>query len=379
MAAVKQAQLVLLELLDVVGILDQLDTDLVEWRAAVGELVLDHPLREGLRGDGPRVLDGKLVYEGVFVGGGGLRCDTVDHGVGEGGLLGNPLGDLGVTAQARKRLEHVARDGAVLLHVIARHDGEGSETLLVAASQGGVEEAEGGARGIVVGRVEVELDVGVLGLQLVRVLVVVVAALGDGERHNVGIRVRHLGDDGLAVIRGKEVGVDAANHVGHAALGRTLDDGVQVVLRTQGVAHAGVERLQANTADCVVGHAMLLHQLVDIDSQVSSVEATHANVDDALLDGATTLVRRDLDLGLSSGRDLREVGAVELERRHCANWKRLSVRTGLLLDVCTVSAFMAVPQKENFQLLTAGHRLGLAHRPMRHQSDTRPCHPVKTP
>ena len=310
--AVEQTQLVLLELLDVVDILDHLHTSLLKRWTAVGEMVLDHPLGEGLRDDRPGVVDAKVVCEGRFVGGGSLGGDTVDHGVGEGTLLADPLGKLGV-AQTGKRLEHVACDGAVLLHVVAGHDGERLESLLLAAGQGSVEKAEGGAGGLVVGRVEVELDVRVLTLELVRVLVVVVAALGDGERDNVGIRVRHLGNDGLAVVGSKEVGVDAANHMGRAALGGTVDEGVEVVLGAEGVPHGGIKGLQANTTDGVVGRAMLLHQLVDVDRQMSSVEASHANVDDALLDGATALV----GWHLTGGGDLRQVGAVELEGSHC--------------------------------------------------------------
>lgn len=315
-AAVEQAQLVLLELLDSVHILDHLDPNLLEGRTAVGELILDDPLREGLRDDGPRVHNAKLLCQCRFVGLRRLRGDAIDHGVREGAFLGNPLRDLRV-AQAGKRLEHVAGDGSVLLHVVAGHDGEGLEALLVAAGQARVEETEGRARGLLVGRVQVELDVRVLTLQLVGVLIVVVTALGDGEGHNLRVRVSHLGDDRLAVIGGKEVGVDAADDVGKAALGRTLNEGVEMVLRGQRVAHGRVEGLQAHSANGVVVYPMLLHQLVDVDSQVRPVETADTNVDDSLLDGATALVGRDLHQRAACRCDLRQVPAIELERCHC--------------------------------------------------------------
>lgn len=302
-AGVQQAELVLLELLDVVDVLDHLDTDLLERRAAVAELVLDHPLHEGLRDDGPGVLDSELIGEGLLVLGGGLGGDAVDHGVGEGALFGDPPGHVGIT-QTGKGHEHVAGGGSVLQHVVARHDGEGFEALLAAADHGGVEEAEGGARGLVVGRVEVELDVGVLALELVGVLVVVVAALGDGERHDVGIRVSHLRDEGLAVVGGQEVGVDAADDVGEAPLGGALHDGVEVVLLPQDVTHGGVERGQAHAADGVVLDAVLVHQLVDVDGEMGSMEAADADVDDSLLDVAVTGVGRDLDAAVTVGRDV---------------------------------------------------------------------------
>lgn len=51
---------------------------------------------------------------------------------------------------------------------------------------------------------------------------------------------------------------------------------------------------------------------------MSSVEASHTNVDDALLDRATALV----GWHLTGGRDLRQVAAVELVGSHCEqkNW-----------------------------------------------------------
>jgi hypothetical protein len=153
------------------------------------------------------------------------------------------------------------------------------------------------------------------------VLIVVVTALSDGEGDNFRVRVRHLGDNGLAVIRGKEVGVDAANDVGKASLGRTLNEGVEVVLRGQRVAHCGVEGLQANAANGVVSYTMLLHQLVDVDSQVSPVEAADTNVDDSLLDGATALVCWNLHQRATCRRNLRQVLAIELERSHCAQMR----------------------------------------------------------
>ncbi|TKW53675.1 hypothetical protein CTA1_5501 [Colletotrichum tanaceti] len=288
-AGVEQAELVLLELLDLVDALDDLDADLFKGRAAVGELVLDDPLHKGLGDDGPGVLDAEGVGQRRDVLGRGARGDAVDHGVGEGALVGDPAGD-GRVAEAGEGLEHVARDGAVLLHVVAGHDGEGPQPAGVAPGHGGVEEAKG-AEGLV--RVlEVVADVRVVGLQLVGVLVVVVAALGDGQGDDVGVLVGHLGDDGLAVVGGVEERVDAADDGGGAALGGALDDGVEVVLGGEDVAHGGVVGPQADAADGPVALAVLLHQLVDVDGEVGAVEAADADVDDALLDGVAAAVRR---------------------------------------------------------------------------------------
>lgn len=93
---VEQTQLVHFELLDVVDILDDLNTDLLERRAAITELVLDNPLHEGLGNNWPFILNTKVFGECGNVGLFGAGSDTVDHGVGEGTLLGDPVGDFGV-------------------------------------------------------------------------------------------------------------------------------------------------------------------------------------------------------------------------------------------------------------------------------------------
>ena len=81
----------LLELLDLLDVGDQLDTDLLEWWATIAEMILDHPLCEGLGDDGPPILDTELLSEGRFIGSGCLRSDPVDHGIREVALLVDPV------------------------------------------------------------------------------------------------------------------------------------------------------------------------------------------------------------------------------------------------------------------------------------------------
>ena len=91
----------------------------------------------------------------------------------------------------------------------------------MAADEGLVDVAEEGAgRGLAL---EVGGEVRVVGLQLVGVFVVEVAALGDGHGDDVGVRVGHLGDDGLAVAGGEDVVGDAADDVGLVSLGAALE------------------------------------------------------------------------------------------------------------------------------------------------------------
>lgn len=173
-------------------------------------------------------------------------------------------------------------DGAVLLHIVAGEDSEGVETELVTSLHTGVEETEGGLGRVLV--LEIVLDVGVLGLKLVSVLVVVVAGFGDGHGDDLGVGVSHLLNDSLAVVGRKEERSDGTIDVGRAAASSTLNDSVQVVLLLQDVAHGSVERLKTDTSNGVVAYAMLLHQIVEVHGQVSSVEATDTNVNNTLLD-----------------------------------------------------------------------------------------------
>lgn len=298
---VEKAKLVHFELFNIVDILDDLDADLLEGRAAITELVLNDPLHEGLSDNGPFIFNTKVFGKGGDVGLFGAGSDTVDHGVGEGTLLGDPVSDFGV-GESGEGNEHVTSDGAVFLHVVAGEDGEGVETELVASVHGSVEETEGGLGRVLV--LEIVLDVGVLSLELVGVLVVVVAGFGDGHGNDLGVGVGHLVDDSLAVVGRKEERGDGAIDVGGAAVGAALDDSVEVVLLLQDVAHGSVEGLKTDTGDSKVADAMLLHQVVEIDGQVSSVEAADTDVNDSFLDrraiisrnsdSCTTRLRRDL-------------------------------------------------------------------------------------
>lgn len=279
--SVKQTELNHLVLLDLVDVGNNLDTGLLKGRAAVNKLVLEDPLVEGLSDNWPGILNTELLGKAdlvLLIGAGG---DTVDHGVGERAVAGNPLGNLWVEVTG-KGDKHVTADVTVLLHVIARKNGERSKAGGMAASHGGIEVAKDGAGWLSTG--QVSGNVGVVGLELVGVLVHVVAALGDGHGNNVSVGVSHLGDNGLGVIGGKHVVGNGTANTGAAALGGALDDGVKVVLGLQGIAHGSSEWLKVNTADGPVLYVELLEERVDVSSKMGSVETANTNVDDSLLD-----------------------------------------------------------------------------------------------
>ena len=64
-------------------------TDLLERRATGGEVILEHPLAEGLAGDGDRIVQAEAFGQRAFAGAGG-GGDPVDHAIGEG-----DVGDVG--------------------------------------------------------------------------------------------------------------------------------------------------------------------------------------------------------------------------------------------------------------------------------------------
>jgi hypothetical protein len=277
---VEQTKLVHLELLDVVDLGDDLDADLLERRATVAELVLEHPLHEGLGDHRPGVLKTELIEKDSLVLVAGAGCDTVDHAVGEGTVLLNPLGDLGVL-QLGEGDAHGAADATVLLHVVAGEDGERLEAGGVAADESLVDVAEESA-----GRslaLEVRGKVGMVGLELVCVLVVEVAALGDGHRDDLGVGVSHLGDDLLGVIGSENVLCDAANNVCFVALSTTLKTCVKVVLSSEDVTHGGIPLGHSNATDRPVAQFELGEDALNVDRQVGAVEATNTNVDDTVL------------------------------------------------------------------------------------------------
>jgi hypothetical protein len=88
--------------LDVVDILDNLDTDLLKLWAAVGELVLDNPLHEGWiaeKGAFPNAMVDRITPQTSAE---DKKELARDFEIGEGALLGNPVRDIRVTHQARK-------------------------------------------------------------------------------------------------------------------------------------------------------------------------------------------------------------------------------------------------------------------------------------
>jgi hypothetical protein len=334
---VQQTELPQLELLYVLDILDDLNANLLESGATIAELVLDNPLAERLCDDRPRILDAELVAEADNILVDSPGGDAVYHGVGESTVGREPCSDIGVVVLSEGD-KHIAGDVTILLHVVARQNGERLQASLVAARQSSVyvtKESAGRRRASKIG-----CHVGVLSHKLVGVLVVEVTALCDGHRDDVGVWVSHLGDDSLRVVGSKQVVCDGADDTSLGSGCGTLDECVKVVLGNESVPHLSVEGLHTDTADCPVLGLELLKKAVDVNCQMGTVETTDTDVDNSMLD-AGTVVGRDCAVLQRC-----QVGVVQLEGlrlsrvRHSGSGLRVVARLGkcsgsdLLLLLC---------------------------------------------
>ena len=131
-AGIEQAQLHELVRLD---ILNNLHADLLERRAAQGEVIFQHPLGKRLAHHGPGIFNAKALGELFDIRGRGHWRDAVYHGVGERHLGGQPVAQLR-TAGAGVGAEHTLGDIAVALNVIAGHHRKRRNTPCPAAYQG---------------------------------------------------------------------------------------------------------------------------------------------------------------------------------------------------------------------------------------------------
>ena len=268
-------------------VVDHLHPDPLEGRPAGGEVVLQHPLDEGLGHHRPGVPHPQLGGDLLDVRRGGHRGDAVDHAVGEGDAGVDPLGQGGV---GHAGLAHHGGAGGppVARQVVAAHDGEGDGAGVAAPAQGLDDVAEGGGGLAGVGGVAAgALGVGAEGAGGV---VDVVAALGDGQRHDAGGRGGHDLQDAVAVVGGEAVVVDGADDGRLAAAVAVLEgQGVEVVLGRQRIAHARVAGQQADAADAPVQGPAVAHEAVDVHGLVGAVEAAHPHVDDAGGDGGAVV------------------------------------------------------------------------------------------
>ncbi len=277
-ARVEQPQLHQLVRGDVV---DHLHAGVLERRPTEGERILQRPLGERFRGDGPGVLEvvpcGELVDD-VGCGDGG---DAIHHRVGELRVVRDPLRQCGIL-QSRERGEGRPSDVSVPFDVVARHDRERREPAVLATGQGLADESEGGARHGA--RRQIGPYGGVLGVELAGGGREVVAALGHGERDDAGVGVRELLDHRLGIVRREEVLGDGSDDRGvPRAVGVPERQGVEAVLSVHDVLHATITRQHAHAADSPArrGVDVAAQQPIHVHRLVGAVEPADTEVHDA--------------------------------------------------------------------------------------------------
>ena len=274
-------------------VVDHLHPDLLPRGSPGGEVVLDHPLGEGLADHRPGVLHTECPPQLGDVGPRGARGDAVHHAAGEGDVPVDPVRQIGV---AHRGLADHRRAGRLPVtgQVVAAHDRQRSDPRLPATPQRLNDVAEGGRR--LAGVLGVVDGSGCLSAERAGGVVNVVAALGDRQRDDPGGRCAQEGQDGLGVVGGEEVVVDRADDRWIAQpTGMLEQQGVEVVLSRQHVTHPGVPGQQADAADpplqagaarcggcsaAGAGPGAPAHEPVEVGGLVGAVEAAHTDVDD---------------------------------------------------------------------------------------------------
>jgi hypothetical protein len=193
-------------------------------------------------------------------------------------------------AQPGERGEHPLGQLPVALQVVAGHDRERRHTVLAAAAQRLGDQAERGPGRRA--RFEVGAHVRAGQVEVAGGVVDVVAALGNGQRHDPDVLGRHLPEDRFRVVRRIEIGHDRADHPGLVDAVWMLDDQrVQAVLRVQHLLHAAVGGHHPDAADTPVQRGALVHQQVEVHGLVRAVEAADADMHDAGRDQAAVVGR----------------------------------------------------------------------------------------
>ncbi len=276
---VEHAQFHQLEGLD---IFDQLRAGLFEGWAALGEIVLDHPLDEGFGHQRPGIFGAEPAGDelAVIVGGGGH--DAVDHGGGEGDFFSHVAAEFCVT-QLGKAGDDAGGGLAVGREIVAAHHGEGRNAGGAAAGQRLHDEAGGGNRVLRV--LEIVDDVGVLLVELSGCGIVAIALFGDGQRDDADFGARHQVDEAVALL----IGVDDFDHRTDDAQfclpGIADCDGEESVLRSERLLCVGPAEAGADNAPAGV----FGQQIVDIDRHMGAVEGADPQMHNAGGDGVAVI------------------------------------------------------------------------------------------
>lgn len=107
-----------------------------------------------------------------------------------------------------------------------------------------------------------------------------VATLGDGHRHDLGIRAGDSIDDGVRIRMTVDIFDDAANDLHLGLRGAAIDQAVEGVLSSEGIPHCGItsEDTAPNNAP---SRCARLAQFVDVGGEMGAMKAADPDVHDA--------------------------------------------------------------------------------------------------
>ncbi len=127
------------------------------------------------------------------------------------------------------------------------------------------------------------LDLRQLRIELAGAVVQAIAALGDGQRDDANRRIGQAGNHRLGTILAHQQHV--ANAADHPDLGVRpvveLDQGVEVVLRGQCIAHRALLGACADAADAPFQPLAGVHQRIGVGRLVGTVKTAHTDMGDA--------------------------------------------------------------------------------------------------
>ena len=210
--------------------------------------------------------------------------DPVDHAVGERHLRLDPGGELRVACPGESQ-HALAQDVAIVAEVVARQHGERPHPARAPVGQRRGDEAEDRAWRLGMG--QIVRDVGRLQPEGAGRLVEIVAALGDGQRHDPDRIPTQPAQHGRGIGRREQV-VDDRAHDRKLRLARRREQGqgVEAVLLGEAcrLGAFGLVVDQADATDAPAGLAGQRQDPVDVDRLMGAVEVADAEVCDAGVD-----------------------------------------------------------------------------------------------
>jgi hypothetical protein len=158
-----------------------LRANLFPLRAALHEVIFDHPLLEGFSHYGPSIIDSKFFFDQSAMLVGGRGSDAIDHAVWEQAFLRHPIPEHRIP-QLGKSDQHFLGYFTVALNVVAGHESEGRKPAYAPAIESLQEVPKRTGRFMRMS--EIILKVRMLSIQLASCRLDVVSTFGNRQRND---------------------------------------------------------------------------------------------------------------------------------------------------------------------------------------------------